>query len=329
MLHLKLEQNFGGARTIGRLRVSALTGGIGASALPVEVADALKLPAAQRTAAQAKALSDFHLKSLPEHVRLDTERARLEAEAAAKNWLTKALAGQTDRAAVADLLLQAWWLLTENKSFTVNSGQPRFYSALEGVFPTNYLRHKYFLRGDWQMSQSQNVFVRYGKDWEHIDCEGCGGTNAAFNQSYVESPRDTTVVGHTWVVSNRALNELPTGGLWRERLDEAIQCDPRDLTPNGWVVRALQAAWRSVYEADPHSPFVDGVRYAVALGDDTDTIAAIAGEFNYHITKYFLFASHNRKRICNKFTKGKLNSPCLYDVFHGNPLFIAIHKNTL
>ena len=41
-----------------------------------------------------------------------------EAEAAAKDWLTKALVGQTDRAAVADLLLQAWWVLTENKSFT-------------------------------------------------------------------------------------------------------------------------------------------------------------------------------------------------------------------
>ena len=41
-----------------------------------------------------------------------------EAEAAATTWLTAALAGQTDRAAVADLLLQAWWVLTENKSFT-------------------------------------------------------------------------------------------------------------------------------------------------------------------------------------------------------------------
>ncbi|MFM8470134.1 MAG: 20S proteasome subunit A/B [Limisphaerales bacterium] len=41
-----------------------------------------------------------------------------EAEAAAKDWLTKAIVGQTDRAAVADLLLQAWWVLTENKSFT-------------------------------------------------------------------------------------------------------------------------------------------------------------------------------------------------------------------
>jgi outer membrane receptor protein involved in Fe transport len=101
---------------------------------------------------------------------------------------------------------------TENKSFTVNSGSPQFYSKLEGVFPTDYLRHKYFVRGDWQATQTQSFFVRYGKDWEHIDCEGCGGTNAAFNQSYVESPRTTTVVGHTWVVSNRALNEFRMQG---------------------------------------------------------------------------------------------------------------------
>lgn len=101
---------------------------------------------------------------------------------------------------------------TENKSFTVNSGQPQFYSKLEGVFPTDYLRHKYFVRGDWQATQSQSVFVRYGKDWERIDCEGCGGTNAAFNQSYVQSPRTTTVAGHTWVVSNRALNEFRVQG---------------------------------------------------------------------------------------------------------------------
>ena len=97
---------------------------------------------------------------------------------------------------------------TENKSFTVNTRQPQFYSALEGVFPTDYRRRKYFARGDWQISQSQSLFVRYGRDFEHIDCEACGGINAAFNDVYVESPRDTTVTGHTWVISNRALNEL-------------------------------------------------------------------------------------------------------------------------
>ena len=80
VLRFRLTQNFGGGRTIGRLRLSALTGGLGGGALPAEVADALKLPVAQRTAAQAKALADFHLKSLPEHARLDAERARLDAD---------------------------------------------------------------------------------------------------------------------------------------------------------------------------------------------------------------------------------------------------------
>jgi proteasome alpha subunit len=40
-----------------------------------------------------------------------------EPEAAAQAWLTKALAGKTNRRDVADLLLQAWWCLAENKPF--------------------------------------------------------------------------------------------------------------------------------------------------------------------------------------------------------------------
>jgi hypothetical protein len=99
-------------------------------------------------------------------------------------------------------------LLTEKKSFTVNSGQPQFYSALHGTFPTNYLRRKYFGRVDLQINQNQSLFTRYALDWEHIDCESCGGTNASFNGNYVQSPRDTAVTGHNWVISNSSLNEL-------------------------------------------------------------------------------------------------------------------------
>lgn len=99
-------------------------------------------------------------------------------------------------------------LLTEQKSFTVNTGQPQFFSALHGTFPTNYLRRKFFGRVDVQMNQSQSLFTRYGLDWEHIDCEGCGGINAAFNGTYVQSPRDTAVTGHNWVINNSTLNEL-------------------------------------------------------------------------------------------------------------------------
>jgi hypothetical protein len=99
-------------------------------------------------------------------------------------------------------------LLKEQKSFTVNSGQPQFYSALHGTFPADYLRRKYFGRVDFQLNQSQSLFARYGLDWEHIDCESCGGTNAAFNGTYVQSPRDTMVTGHNWVITNSSLNEL-------------------------------------------------------------------------------------------------------------------------
>ncbi len=80
VLRFRLEQNYGGGRTLGRVRLTALTGGLGGAALPAEVAGALKVPAAQRTAVQAKAIADFQLKSLPEHARLDAERARVEAD---------------------------------------------------------------------------------------------------------------------------------------------------------------------------------------------------------------------------------------------------------
>ncbi len=97
---------------------------------------------------------------------------------------------------------------TENRSFTVNTGAPQLYGKLEGVFPTDYRRRKYFVRGDVQLTQTQNLFARWGRDGEHIDCETCGGTNSAFIGTYVESPRDTNVIGHTWVISSRSLNDL-------------------------------------------------------------------------------------------------------------------------
>ena len=43
--------------------------------------------------------------------------SRPEAEAAAQSWLAAALAGTASRREVADLLLQAWWRLLEDKPF--------------------------------------------------------------------------------------------------------------------------------------------------------------------------------------------------------------------
>ncbi|MEQ2007381.1 MAG: PSD1 and planctomycete cytochrome C domain-containing protein [Limisphaerales bacterium] len=80
VLRFKLEQNFGASRTIGRMRLVAITGSVGGTALPAEVADALKVPVAKRTAKQTKALVDFRLKDNPEHVRFEKEKSRLEAD---------------------------------------------------------------------------------------------------------------------------------------------------------------------------------------------------------------------------------------------------------
>jgi proteasome alpha subunit len=46
--------------------------------------------------------------------------SRADAEAGAKAWIEAAIKGKSDRREVADVLLQAWWCLVENKSFGEN-----------------------------------------------------------------------------------------------------------------------------------------------------------------------------------------------------------------
>src|SRR6266550_1775930 len=59
----------------------------------------------------------------------------------------------------------------EEANAIVNTGQPQFYSALEGSFPRTYMRRAWFLRGDLQVNQQQTLFIRYVTDLESIHCE--------------------------------------------------------------------------------------------------------------------------------------------------------------
>jgi ADP-ribosylglycohydrolase len=76
--------------------------------------------------------------------------------------------------------------------------------------------------------------------------------------------------------------------LWEARLDAAEKAHPSDFTNNGWVVEALQGAWSAITatpvpQDDPANGLfrVDHLRLAldaaVRGGNDTDTVAAIAG----------------------------------------------------
>lgn len=61
---------------------------------------------------------------------------------------------------------------------------------------------------------------------------------------------------------------------WEKWLTEAEANPPSRFNPNGFVVPALQAAWSAVVHADD---LPSALVAAVRAGDDTDTVAAIAG----------------------------------------------------
>jgi ADP-ribosyl-[dinitrogen reductase] hydrolase len=70
---------------------------------------------------------------------------------------------------------------------------------------------------------------------------------------------------------------------WSARLAEAEQGPLERFRPNGYVVTALQAAHGAIAtteipDDEPARHLQDALHRAVAVGDDTDTVAAIAGQ---------------------------------------------------
>jgi ADP-ribosyl-[dinitrogen reductase] hydrolase len=68
---------------------------------------------------------------------------------------------------------------------------------------------------------------------------------------------------------------------WRAWVLDASGAEPKRFNPNGYTVTALQAAWAAITSTDQGdgSPLhlQRGLQAAVMAGDDTDTVAAIAG----------------------------------------------------
>jgi ADP-ribosylglycohydrolase len=74
---------------------------------------------------------------------------------------------------------------------------------------------------------------------------------------------------------------------WARWIMEAEQQPPGSFRPNGFVVPAMQAAWSAVTQTSPADDgaedmqggthLVRALEAAVRIGDDTDTVAAIAG----------------------------------------------------
>ncbi len=79
------------------------------------------------------------------------------------------------------------------------------------------------------------------------------------------------------------LDELPADRqpYWLERIAEAESAHPAHFSSdNGWVVSAFRAAWSAIYHSISELKkidVVDALERAVRGGNDTDTVAAIAG----------------------------------------------------
>jgi ADP-ribosyl-[dinitrogen reductase] hydrolase len=69
---------------------------------------------------------------------------------------------------------------------------------------------------------------------------------------------------------------------WAQILHDAEMADPHRFCPNGYVVTALQAAWSSIRRTPvppwrPQDHLVDTLNTVIGIGNDTDTVASIAG----------------------------------------------------
>jgi hypothetical protein len=94
----------------------------------------------------------------------------------------------------------------ENSSYPVNTGAPQFYGKYEGVFDQKLPNELFLVRADAQLTSKQSGFVRWAYERQEFSCEGCGGKSA--NQGNTLIPRDALVMGHTWVLGSKFLNEF-------------------------------------------------------------------------------------------------------------------------
>ena len=97
---------------------------------------------------------------------------------------------------------------TREHSFFTVPAPVQFYPSLVGSYEGGSFTNIAFVRTDYQMNAKQNLFYRYINQHTEFFCSNCGGTSSSFSNLDNLIPRDMHALGHTWVLSNRVLNEF-------------------------------------------------------------------------------------------------------------------------
>ncbi|MED5803361.1 ADP-ribosylglycohydrolase family protein [Gordonia sp. Z-3] len=96
---------------------------------------------------------------------------------------------------------------------------------------------------------------------------------------WCEAIRVAVLDGRIDVFAGLDLLPADSGAQWQRWLDDALVCDPKVFAPNGFTVTALQAATAAITQtpADDATHLEHALYAAIRIGNDTDTVAAIAG----------------------------------------------------
>ncbi|MFI8775439.1 ADP-ribosylglycohydrolase family protein [Gordonia sp. NPDC062954] len=96
---------------------------------------------------------------------------------------------------------------------------------------------------------------------------------------WCEAIRVAVLDGRIDVFAGLDLLPADNAAQWQRWLGDALVCDPKVFVPNGFTVTALQAATAAITQtpADDATHLEHTLYAAIRIGNDTDTVAAIAG----------------------------------------------------
>lgn len=94
----------------------------------------------------------------------------------------------------------------ENQFLTVNT--KGIWPQYDGTYLSDQNRWTYSVKVDHQLSPTQTLFVRVAQENEYRPIITAGGSTAPSAAYDFAVPRDSAVVGHTWILNQHAVNDL-------------------------------------------------------------------------------------------------------------------------